>query len=217
MLRIGCCGFGVAKEKYYRNFSVVEIQQTFYQPPMPNTAQRWRLLAPADFEFTLKAWQLITHPPSSPTYRRLKLKIKNEKLKNYGFFKPTEETFHAWDQTEAIAKILKAKVIVFQCPPSFVPSLENKNNLKKFFRRIERKEYSFVWETRGNWPKEDIVKLCRELNLSHCVDPFKDKFLYGQVRYFRLHGKTGYRYRYTEQDLELLKKSYPEIAHARPM
>jgi uncharacterized protein YecE (DUF72 family) len=51
---------------------VVEVQQTFYEPPADTTIRRWRARAPAAFEFTLKAWQLITHEPSSPTFRRLK-------------------------------------------------------------------------------------------------------------------------------------------------
>jgi uncharacterized protein YecE (DUF72 family) len=66
-IQVGCCGFAAAKAKYHKNFAVVEIQQTFYQPPQEKTAEKWRNEAPPDFEFTLKAWQLITHPPQSPT------------------------------------------------------------------------------------------------------------------------------------------------------
>ncbi|MHC1610664.1 MAG: DUF72 domain-containing protein [Candidatus Methanospirareceae archaeon] len=36
-------------------------------------AERWRLRAPKEFEFTVKAWQLITHEPTSPTYRKARL------------------------------------------------------------------------------------------------------------------------------------------------
>jgi uncharacterized protein YecE (DUF72 family) len=32
-IKVGCCGFPVAKEKYYKNFDVVEIQQTFILRP----------------------------------------------------------------------------------------------------------------------------------------------------------------------------------------
>jgi uncharacterized protein YecE (DUF72 family) len=68
-LRIGCCGFVAAQAQYFRLFKVIEIQQTFYQLPWLETAAKWRSAAPEDFEFTLKAWQVITHEPSSPTYR----------------------------------------------------------------------------------------------------------------------------------------------------
>jgi len=32
-VRIGCCGFPIARNKYYKTFPVVEVQRTFYQPP----------------------------------------------------------------------------------------------------------------------------------------------------------------------------------------
>src|ERR671929_9964 len=56
---------------YVREFRVVEVQQTFYEPPRDATLLRWRRQAPLRFEFTLKAWQLVTHEASSPTYLRL--------------------------------------------------------------------------------------------------------------------------------------------------
>ena len=37
-IKVGCCGFPVSREKYYKNFDVVGIQQTFYQPPQEKTA-----------------------------------------------------------------------------------------------------------------------------------------------------------------------------------
>jgi len=204
MVKVGCCGFPVSQEEYFKKFSIVEIQQTFYQIPEEKTALKWRERAFSNFEFTLKAWQLITHPANSPTYRRLKLKIKEEK--NYGFFKPTEEVFSAWEETEKVASILKARVIVFQSPSSFRPEKENIENMKEFFRNIKRKNYIFCWEPRGDWEEGLIRKICEELNLVHCVDPFKNKALFGEIRYFRLHGKTGYNYRYSDEELNYLKE-----------
>jgi uncharacterized protein YecE (DUF72 family) len=60
-MKTGCCGFPKARKVYYDSFKVVEVQQTFYQPPALKTIEKWRAQAPGDFEFTLKAWQLITH------------------------------------------------------------------------------------------------------------------------------------------------------------
>lgn len=213
-IKVGCCGFSVAREKYYKNFNLVEIQKTFYQPPQEKTAEKWRNETPNDFEFTLKAWQLITHPPQSPTYRKLKSAIPDEKKKNYGFFKPTDEVFQAWEKTEMIASILKAKIIVFQCPKSFEPIEENIKNLTKFFKKIKRKDFLFAWEPRGDWKKEKVVKLCDKLDLIYCVDLFKNKPYHQKCGYLRLHGKGGYRYKYTDEDLNILKKvcgSFPEI------
>jgi uncharacterized protein YecE (DUF72 family) len=203
-IKIGCCGFATAQEKYFKLFSTVEIQKTFYQPPLSETALKWREKAPSDFEFTLKAWQLITHDPQSPTYRRLKIKIKEKKY--YGSFKNTDEVLFAWHKTEEIASILKAKVIVFQTPASFGPAKENIKNIERFFSSIDRKNYKFVWEPRGKWQAKDILDICQEFNLIHGVDPFKNKNLYGEMAYFRLHGIGSYGYHYTQSDFRRLNE-----------
>ncbi len=205
MLKIGCCGFPVSKKRYYREFGVVEIQQTFYQPPEVSLAEKWRREAPEGFEFTLKAWQLITHDPKSPTYKRLKQKIPEDEKRNYGSFKCTDEVMSAWEKTKEIARALEARIIVFQCPPGFEPTDENKKNLQSFFSSIERDGYIFAWEPRGRWVREDIEPICKDLDLVHVVDPFKSSPLYGKIAYYRLHGIGGYRYRYTKGDLERLK------------
>jgi uncharacterized protein YecE (DUF72 family) len=206
-IKIGCCGFPVARTKYFEDFNVVELQQTFYQPPENSLAEKWRKASPANFEFTLKAWQLITHEPSSPTYRKLKTPIPSGNKKRYGSFKPTDEVLAAWEKTEEIAEILHARVIVFQCPASFRPTTEHKRDLKAFFSSIQRNNFIFAWEPRGDWEEAEIRDLCAELNLVHVVDPFKAASAYGTVRYHRLHGIGGYRYKYTKADLEKFKES----------
>ncbi len=46
---------------YSRYFNAVEINSTFYRPCAPKTAENWVKRTPADFEFTVKAWQQFTH------------------------------------------------------------------------------------------------------------------------------------------------------------
>lgn len=205
-IKIGCCGFPTSRARYFENFEAVEIQQSFYQPPELHTAKKWREEAPANFEFTLKAWQLITHEPKSPTYKKLRIKIEPAKGKNFGSFKPTEEVLSAWEKTREIADALKARIIVFQCPASFVPSDKNKKNLQKFFSSIERGGYIFAWEPRGKWSKKEVEFLCRELDLVHVVDPFQVPTIYGKIFYYRLHGVGDYKYKYTHKDLIRLKE-----------
>lgn len=212
MIKLGCCGFPIARKKYYRQFKAVEIQKTFYQPPKPETAQRWREEAPENFEFTLKAWQLITHPSQSPTYRRAKVEIPPSKRENYGYFRPTDEVFDAWEKTRRIAQALKAKLIIFQCPASFKPTPENIGNMEDFFTKAERGGLLFGWEPRGKWKSQEIEGLCRSLGLLHIVDPFKSKVAYGSIHYFRLHGRGGYRYKYSPEELLELR----EWAKERP-
>ena len=204
-LKIGTCGFPLSRSKYYQLFSLVEIQQTFYQPPTLKTTLQWREEAPSGFEFSLKAWQLITHDPSSPTYRRLRQPIPSNKVSHYGSFRPTGEVLEAWALTDEIARALRARVILFQSPPSFHFTEANEANLRSFFRTMNRRDYLLVWEVRGDWPEQKIEDLCRELDLIHGVDPFQARQLCGSIHYFRLHGKGGYRYHYTDQDLFWLK------------
>lgn len=85
MIRVGCCGFPRKQSLCWDALDAVEIQATFYKPPQPSTAQRWRAQAPAGFAFSLKAWQLITHEPSSPSYRRSGIEVRPEARGRYGF------------------------------------------------------------------------------------------------------------------------------------
>lgn len=44
-------------QQVLQHFPAVELQTTFYQPPSPELARKWREEAPPDFIFALKAWQ----------------------------------------------------------------------------------------------------------------------------------------------------------------
>ncbi len=206
MIKIGCCGFPVSRKRYFKEFPVVELQETFYQLPEIDKALRLKREAPHGFEFTMKAWQLITHDPTSPTYRRLRTEIPEERRSRYGSFKPTDEVFTAWKKTLKFARALGARVILFQCPPSFRPTEQNIKNMRSFFKEIKREDLLLAWEPRGEWRPGDIKDLCDELGLIHVVDPFKDNPVDGGVRYYRLHGIGGLRYKYTDRDLERLLK-----------
>ncbi len=205
-IKVGCCGFPAARSRYYARFGVVEVQKTFYQPPQQRTLARWRESAPAGFEFTLKAWQLITHTPSSPTYRRLSTPVDPKNEDRYGSFRATDEVLEAWNRTAAAARALRARVVVLQCPASFTPTAENLTSLRRFFERIEREGLLLAWEPRGDWPSDLISGLCRDLALIPCVDPLKNGATGGEPFYYRLHGIGGYRYRHTDADLERLAR-----------
>jgi uncharacterized protein YecE (DUF72 family) len=100
-LGVSCRGFPVRRFAYVRQFELVEIQQTFYLPPRSETLRRWRAEAPPGFEFALKAWKLITHRPTSPTYRRLRKPIPEQEHARYGAFRGTAEVQAAWQTHEA--------------------------------------------------------------------------------------------------------------------
>ncbi len=214
MYHIGCCGFQVSRQKYYKEFQLVEIQSTFYQLPRLETAVKWREQAPVDFEYTMKAWQGITHLTSSPTYRRVKLNIKEANKDHYGHFQSTDEIFQSWSNTLKIARALMVKIIILQCPPSFKENRHNLHNLDRFFQHIKGDGFNMALELRADWRSDTIESICRQYNLIHCVDPFKEKCLYGPFRYYRLHGSPPgdkmYRYQYQIEDFRCLNKKISE-------
>ncbi|HKO96742.1 MAG TPA: DUF72 domain-containing protein [Pyrinomonadaceae bacterium] len=202
---VGTSGFGVARAKYVEVFSCVEVQHTFYQPPQISTLQRWRETAPPDFEFVLKAWQLITHDAKSPTYRRLKRKLSEAEKEEAGYFRPTTIVKEAWQATLESARALQARTVLFQCPASFKATKENIVNIRTFFKAIsketKKEKINFCWEPRGDWDRDVVKNLCSELNLWHVVDPFISKTVTPGKLYFRLHGKGGWRYEYEDSEL----------------
>ena len=205
----------MARARYLKSFNAVEIQSTFYEPPAPATAARWAREAPEEFAFTLKAWQLITHPPSSPTYRRLRTPLDERARSGCGGFAATEVVEMAYRRTMEVARALRARVVLFQTPASFAPTAENVARLRAFFSSHRPPEGWFCWEPRGNWPDELVARLCSELGLVHGTDPFVRPPLPGPVAYLRLHGRGSYRYRYTDQELQELARQVRRLLACR--
>ncbi|RRB09363.1 DUF72 domain-containing protein [Larkinella rosea] len=209
-ITIGTCGFPRPKTEYAQLLPCVEVQQTFYQPPRLSTLENWRRQLPPEFEFTLKAWQLITHEARSPTFKRLKKPLSEEERSQAGSFKPTEVVQQAWQFTLACAKALAAKTVLFQCPASFKPTRENVAHLDQFFSDIDRQGLNLAWEPRGAWDPELVKDICENRQLWHVVDPFTNQTVTPDHCYFRLHGRQGWRYQYEEQELSELLELLPE-------
>ena len=201
LLKTGCCGFPLPKTEYAGRFPVGEVQQTFYEPPRISTLQRWRTIVPPQFEFTLKAWQLITHTAKSPTFRRLKTKLTPRELQQCGAFQWTPVVRRAWETSRACAEALGARQLLFQCPASFTPTPQNLEQMRHFFTAIERRELKLLWEPRGNWPESLVLSLCQELDLAQVVDPFVSKPISQNFIYFRLHGGKSFRHIFTDEEL----------------
>ncbi len=212
-VRVGCCGFPVSLPRYAQYLRLVEVQKTFYKMPRLDTLKRWRQQVPEDFVFTIKAPQLITHPPTSPTYRRARLQIPPEFSDRYGFFRPTDEVFQAYEQTLKAAEVLESPVIVFQTPARFQETPEHVENLYAFFSRVPREGRVLAWEPRGTWNQATLERIFQDLNLVHVVDPFKNESLTPYWIYYRLHGRgEGYRYSYSEEELLELRARIPAQA-----
>jgi len=176
-------------KKYFENFSLVELNTTFYQYPRISTVEGWRAKAPQNFEFTVKAHQDISH----------KFKLKPEK-----------ECLEAFERMKEICKILDAKILLIQTPASLRP--DKLEDAKGFFSKIKREDLTVVWETRGPaWEREEarqkLAEALEKLDVPHVVDPFKNTPVYvGETAYFRLHGlgERLYYYQYSNEELKKL-------------
>ncbi|NJE25764.1 DUF72 domain-containing protein [Thermococcus sp. MV5] len=203
MIVVGTCGFCERREKYFRDFNTLEIQQTFYKLIQDKTLQKWRQEAPKDFIFSIKAFQGVTHPPTSPTWRRSNVKPSPE----VGLLKPTSEVFKYWELTLREAEILGAKFILIQLPKSFRETEENFNNAEKFFSKIEKRDFTIAIELRG-WSEKGIEEFVKEFELIDVSDPLVRKPVHrGDINYYRLHGayergRIIYKHKYREGELK---------------
>ncbi|HEU4521062.1 MAG TPA: DUF72 domain-containing protein [Thermoanaerobaculia bacterium] len=206
-VKVGLCGFTIGASAYFETFRVVEVQQTFYDPPAPLTLERWRAQAPPAFEFTMKAWQVITHAGTSRTYRRLKSPFTEKQRAEAGGFRLNATVMAAWQTTLACARRLRATAILFQCPASFRPTDENTAAMRRFFAEIDRPgSIRLLWEPRGPWPDDLVSDLCRDLGLVHAVDPFLRPSLTPELVYWRLHGNGSHYASYSDDDLARLRQ-----------
>jgi len=204
-VRIGLCGWTVAQPAYVQRYRVVEVQHTFYEPPADALLARWRRQVPVGFEFTLKAWQLVTHASSSPTYRRMKVRLTEEDRGEVGAFRSTPPVLRAWTRTLECAQVLRATAVLLQCPASFRPTTENVGRMRAFLAEVQRPAGRLLWEPRGTWPTALLQELCAELDLVHVVDPMQIETVTPEQTYYRLHGTTGSRHVHTDEELLRLR------------
>jgi len=188
MIRVGCCGYPVARLKYRKIFNIVELNSTFYEYPQPSTVKKWREEAPEDFDFTVKAHQDISHKS------RLKLESARDSV----------------ERMKEICQALNAKILLIQTPASFKP--DNLREAERFFEGTSRNGLTLVWETRGPlWEKTETRANLREvlerLDVPHVTDPSRTMPVFtGHTAYFRLHGlgEQLYYYQYTDEELAML-------------
>ena len=209
--KLGMCGFTIGASAYFKQVPVVEVQQTFYDPPPLATIEKWRAQAPTDFEFTMKAWQVITHLGTSRTYRRLRRPFTDRERAEAGAFRLNATTRAAWATTLEACRALRATAILFQCPASFRATDENVAAMRRFLISIERPSgVRLLWEPRGPWPDELVLSLCRDLGLVHAVDPFIRPSLTPELLYWRLHGNKSHYANYTDDELRQIIAWLPD-------
>ena len=196
-IRIGCSGWnykhwrGIFYPKgmpssrwfgfYAEHFDTVEINNSFYRLPSPETFGKWRDQAPSGFCYAVKANRFLTQAK--------KLKECEE---------PLERMMNA-------ARCLDDRLgpILFQLPPSLRINLERLEN----FLRIVPKDVLNVFEFREkSWYVPETYALLERYGSSFCAHDMgsstSERIAIGPIAYVRFHGGEGkYWGRYPDEAL----------------
>jgi uncharacterized protein YecE (DUF72 family) len=193
MLKIGCVGFPVGRDRYWRSLSFTEAR-TGEAMPRPATLAEWRSSAPPEAEFSVQAYRLITHGREDRGFPPAGKKLAPFRQLQCGGFRDCLEVHEAWMATKAAAEALGAKLIVFETPASFQPGPDRLRDMYRFFKVLARGRFTCVWHPRGAaWERRLVDKVCAELGLVRAFDPLKDRAPErGAFRYLRPLGpRTG--------------------------
>lgn len=209
---VGCCGNGgLGLEAYARRFPVMEVESTFYRLPRRSTAEGWRTKAPS-LVFTMKAFQGVTHPAESPTWRKARGELDGVDPSEVGMLKPTRFVRKAWERTLETASALGTRVVVVQLPPSFHYDGRNAERLKRFASWARGGPTIAVEFRHESWLGRlgEAIGLLEGCDGVVVSDPLKTSVPHQPLRYHRLHGTDGfvnYRHRYTDEELDSLARA----------
>lgn len=185
-------------------FNAIELNNTFYRPPLANYAKRWveRTADVPRFHFTLKLWQRFTHERGEPYTER-----------DLDVFK---------SGIAPLAESDRLGGILFQFPWSFQNTPENAQYLEKLsgdFSGYRR----FLEVRHKSWQNEQSFRFFRELGLNwtNIDQPVSrtsvrpSAVVTGEAAYVRLHGRNykawfskdagrdeRYNYLYSDEELD---------------
>ena len=161
-----------------RFFNTIEINSSFYRPPVPTTTKSWakRVAENKNFVFTAKLHRVFTH-------ERGKATKKDEKEYRQGM--------------DVLAKAGKLGSVLLQFPWSFKNTPDDRVYLAKLLEKFS--DYPLVLEVRhASWNTPDVYEWIEERGVGICnIDqPIFKKSIRPQalttspVGYVRLHGRN---------------------------
>lgn len=186
MLKIGCAGFPIGMDRYWRTLSFVEAR-TGEKMPRPVTLAEWRAGAPSKAEFSVQAYRLITHGREDRGFPPAGRKMPARRQGLCGGFRDSLEVHEAWMSTKHAAETLGARAVVFETPASFQPGPDRLRDMYRFFKVLARGPFACVWHPRGAaWEAPLVDKICSDLGLIRAFDPLKERAPErGAFRYLR--------------------------------
>jgi uncharacterized protein YecE (DUF72 family) len=129
---------------YAERLKAVELNNTFYRLPQRSMVDSWKAQVPADFRFSVKASQRITH------FKRLK--------------EVGDETKYMLDTVSALEDRLG--VVLFQLPPNMKKDLERLEAFLKILPTDIKATFEFRHPT---WFDDEVIELLRQQNRALCI------------------------------------------------
>ncbi len=166
---------------YARAFDTVEINNSFYRLPSPETFDAWRKQAPPGFVYAVKASRYITHMK--------KLKDPEEPLRQF------------LERANRLENTLGP--ILYQLPPRW------RVNLERFerFLALLPPGYRHVIEFRdATWLIEPVFQLMERYHVAHCLHDMRPLDIPLRITaspvYIRFHGDIHHEGDYGDAALE---------------
>jgi len=185
---------------YARQFSITELNYTWYQMPRAEAVERQRQMAPPGFRFTAKLTRSLTHDIDSKLWPRQALAYR-----------------------EGVAPLVQAgqlTAVLIQFPPSFHRTPENRRHLAALLDMLRGLPLAVEFRHRSWVTGRVFAELERRRVTLVCVDepalpglfPALDVVTNPELFYVRFHGRNakGWRsgnkqvqfdYRYSEDEL----------------
>ena len=169
-------------EQYTRVFDTVEINNSFYRWPAPETFAKWREQAPSGFLYAVKASRFLTHMK--------KLKDPEE---------PIERTF---ENAQHLGGHLGP--MLYQLPPRWGLNLER---FQHFLRTLPKRRMHAIEFREPSWYVDSVFDLLRRHRVALCLHDMQGsstgKIAIGPFIYVRFHfGTQKYGGRYDDARLD---------------
>jgi uncharacterized protein YecE (DUF72 family) len=167
---------------YALTFDTVEINNSFYRLPPPETFTRWREQASSRFLYAVKASRFLTHM---------------KKLKD-----PEDPLARFFDNARHLGPHLGP--ILYQLPPRWPVNLDR---LELFLRALPRGYRHTVEFRETSWYDDRVYELLRQYNVALCLHDMEGsvtgKMVVGPFIYVRFHfGTQKYGGRYPDERLD---------------
>lgn len=197
-IRLGCSGWQyrhwrgdfyaaeLAQKHWFAHYAVqfdtVEINNSFYRLPPPETFAKWRDQAPRRFLYAVKASRFLTHM---------------KKLKD-----PEEPLLRFFESASQLGPRLGP--VLYQLPPGWKVDIDR---LEQFLRALPKGHRHTIEFRETSWYDERIYALLREYKVALCLHDMQGsatgKVSVGPFVYVRFHhGTSKYGGRYADERLD---------------